>query len=114
MDVGFTNLLIIVAVGFAAPLAVGFAPGSASPRLLPERERVGAHARADAEGQPVVLALRRRDEVVQALAVDADDAAVDVVARAVGGDRVSVELDADPAGAAVRRAEHEVGVLADD
>jgi hypothetical protein len=27
MDVGFTNLLIIGAVGFAAPLALGFAPG---------------------------------------------------------------------------------------
>ena len=26
MDVGFTNLLIIAAIGFAAPLAVGFAP----------------------------------------------------------------------------------------
>jgi Kef-type K+ transport system membrane component KefB len=26
MDVGFTNLLIIVSVGFAAPLALGFAP----------------------------------------------------------------------------------------
>jgi hypothetical protein len=53
----------------------------------------------------VVLALRRRDEVVQALAIDAHDAAVDVAAGAIGGDRVAVELNGPPPGAAVRRAE---------
>jgi len=36
MDVGFTNLLIIVAVGFAAPLALGFAPGIRLPSVVVE------------------------------------------------------------------------------
>jgi Kef-type K+ transport system membrane component KefB len=36
MDVGFTNLLIIVAVGFAAPLALGFAPAIRLPSVVVE------------------------------------------------------------------------------
>jgi Kef-type K+ transport system membrane component KefB len=36
MDVGFTNLLIIVAVGFAAPLALGFAPAIRVPSVVVE------------------------------------------------------------------------------
>ena len=51
--------------------------------------------------------------MVQALAVDAHDAAVDVGAAPDAG-CVAVELDRDRAGAPLRRTEHEVGVLADD
>jgi Kef-type K+ transport system membrane component KefB len=36
MDVGFTNLLVIVAVGFAAPLALGFAPAIRLPSVVVE------------------------------------------------------------------------------
>jgi Kef-type K+ transport system membrane component KefB len=36
MDVGFTSLLIIVAVGFAAPLALGFAPTIRLPSVVVE------------------------------------------------------------------------------
>jgi Kef-type K+ transport system membrane component KefB len=36
MDVGFTNLLIIVAVGFVAPLALGFAPAIRLPSVVVE------------------------------------------------------------------------------
>jgi Kef-type K+ transport system membrane component KefB len=36
VDVGFTNLLIIVAVGFAAPLALGFAPAIRLPSVVVE------------------------------------------------------------------------------
>jgi Kef-type K+ transport system membrane component KefB len=36
MNVGFTNLLIIVAVGFAAPLALGFAPAIRLPSVVVE------------------------------------------------------------------------------
>jgi Kef-type K+ transport system membrane component KefB len=36
MDLGFTNLLVIVAVGFAAPLALGFAPAIRLPSVVVE------------------------------------------------------------------------------
>jgi len=36
MDLAFTNLLIIVAVGFAAPLALGFAPAVRIPSIVVE------------------------------------------------------------------------------
>ena len=36
MDLAFTNLLIIVAVGFAAPLALGFAPAVRMPSIVVE------------------------------------------------------------------------------
>jgi Kef-type K+ transport system membrane component KefB len=36
MDLAFTNLLIIVAVGFAAPLALGFVPAVRVPSIVVE------------------------------------------------------------------------------
>ena len=62
---------------------------------LSERERVRLNSGPDAQREHVVLAGGRRDQVVQALAVDAHHAVVDVGAGAIVGDRVAVEQDRD-------------------
>ena len=62
----------------------------------------------------MVLRRGRRDQVVQALAIDAHDAAVDVGAGARGWIGWPSSATATVPVPALRRAEHEVGVLADD
>ena len=61
----------------------------------------------DPQREHVVLAVRRRDEVVKALAVDVHHTVVDVGARAIVGDRAAVQLHAHVAGPTSRRAQDE-------
>jgi hypothetical protein len=72
MDVGFTNLLIIAAIGFAAPLAVGFALAIRVPFEVVEivesghrrrscGSRLGVRRRSDHRRQRDDRRLRDRD-----------------------------------------------------